>query len=50
LFDIPLDTELFMTKTIEDHMVDEILITFKGVCKSCAERSADSPSKGSKDR
>lgn len=38
LYDIPLDTDLFMTETINEHMVDEILITFKGVCKSCAAK------------
>jgi len=38
LIDIPLETDLFMTETIADHQVNEILITFKGLCKDCAGR------------
>ncbi len=35
VLDIPIENELFFTKSIEDHRVEEIHITFKGICKDC---------------
>jgi Fur family transcriptional regulator, peroxide stress response regulator len=35
VLDIPIENDLFFTKSIEDHRVEEIHITFKGICKDC---------------
>ncbi|NIM16602.1 MAG: transcriptional repressor [Candidatus Aminicenantes bacterium] len=35
LYDIPLKNDLFQTDFIEDHQVEDIQVTFKGVCKNC---------------
>lgn len=35
VFDIPMENELFFTTSVEEHKVEEIQITFKGLCKDC---------------
>ncbi|UCH98616.1 MAG: transcriptional repressor [Candidatus Aminicenantes bacterium] len=35
VFDIPIDNDLLFTSSIEEHRVEEIQVTFKGVCKNC---------------
>lgn len=35
VFDIPMENELIFTSSIEDHRVEEIQVTYKGVCKNC---------------
>lgn len=35
LYDIPLKNDLFLTDFIEEHQVEDIQVTFKGVCKNC---------------
>ncbi len=35
VFDIPLVNDLFLTHSIMEHRVEEIQVTFKGVCKNC---------------
>lgn len=49
LMDIPLDTDLFMTRTIDQHQVDEIQVTFKGICRTCIKKRAENPLKNEKD-
>lgn len=39
VFDIPLENELFLTTSVEEHKVEEIQITFKGICKDCVSVS-----------
>lgn len=35
LYDIPLKSDLFLTDFIEEHQVEDIQVTFKGICKNC---------------
>jgi Fur family transcriptional regulator, peroxide stress response regulator len=35
VIDIPMENDLFLTTSIETHRVEEIQITFKGVCGDC---------------
>jgi Fe2+ or Zn2+ uptake regulation protein len=35
VFDIPMEDNLFFTSSIEDHRVEEIQVTLKGICKNC---------------
>jgi Fe2+ or Zn2+ uptake regulation protein len=35
VFDIHIENDLFLTNSIAEHRVEEIQITFKGICKNC---------------
>jgi Fe2+ or Zn2+ uptake regulation protein len=35
LFDVPMENNIFFTNSIEDHRVEEIQVTLKGICKNC---------------
>ena len=35
VFDVPMEDNIFFTNSIEDHRVEEIQVTLKGICKNC---------------
>jgi Fur family peroxide stress response transcriptional regulator len=35
VFDVPMKENLFFTNFLEDHRVEEIQVTIKGICKNC---------------
>jgi Fur family ferric uptake transcriptional regulator/Fur family peroxide stress response transcriptional regulator len=35
VLDVPLEDNIFFTDSIDDHRVEEIQVTFKGICKNC---------------
>lgn len=38
LIDIPMKNDLFLVETIDKHRVEEIQLTFKGICSSCIKK------------
>jgi len=38
VIDIPMKNDLFLTTSIENHRVEEIQITFKGICTNCVDK------------